>query len=173
MFFHASLVFGQKYFTKTGSIHFLSEAPLEKIEASNGTAYVVFDAGTGQMEWAVLIKGFKFEKALMQEHFNENYMESNKYPKAIFKGTITNMSAVNLAKDGTYNVEASGDLTIHGVTKPIRAPGRIMVKEGAVTAESSFNITIADYKIEVPKVVRDNIAKTVLVSVSAPLQPLK
>lgn len=171
--FQASFAFGQKYYTKTGSIHFLSEAPLEKIEASNGNAYVVFDVGTGQMEWSVLIKGFKFEKALMQEHFNENYMESDKYPKAIFKGSISQVSGINLLKDGNYDVEASGDITIHGVTKPTRAPGRVMVKNGVLTVESSFNLTIADYNIEVPKVVRDNIAKTVKVSVSAQLQSLK
>ena len=84
----AQLAFGQKYFSKTGKITFTSQAPLEKIEAQNTSASTVLDIGTGAMEWAVLIKGFKFDKALMEEHFNENYMESSTYPKAKFKGKI-------------------------------------------------------------------------------------
>jgi hypothetical protein len=162
---------GQKYYTKTGSIHFLSEAPLEKIESTNNNAYVVFDAASGQLEWSVLIKGFKFAKALMQEHFNENYMDSDQYPKAFFKGTI-NQKGIDLSKDGSYNVEATGNITIHGVTKPFRAPGRIMVQNGKIRTNSSFDLMIADFNISVPKVVRDNIAKTVRVTVNADLQSL-
>lgn len=163
----------QKYFSKTGNIHFLSEAPLEKIEATNNSAYVVFDGASGQMEWSVLIKGFKFEKALMQQHFNENYMESNKYPKAIFKGQIVKPSPVDLSRNGDYNVEVKGNMTMHGVTKPFSTPARIIVKDGKVTARGNFNITVADYKIEVPKIVRENIAKSVKVTVSADLVPMK
>lgn len=165
--------YGQKYYSKTGSVHFLSEAPLEKIEASNNNAYVVFDASTGQMEWSVLIKGFKFEKALMQQHFNENYMDSDKYPKAHFKGTIVDKAGINFEKDGSYNVEVSGNITIHGVTKPLTAPGQMIVKNGKVNASGSFTLTVADFDIEVPKIVRDNIAKTVKVTVRSDLQPLE
>lgn len=167
-----TIAYGQKYYSKTGSVHFLSEAPLEKIQASNNNAYVVFDASTGQMEWAVLIKGFKFEKALMQQHFNENYMDSDQFPKAVFKGTIVDKAGINLEKDGSYNVTASGTITIHGVTKPLTAPGQITVKNGKVNASSSFTLTVADFNIEVPKIVRDNIAKTVRVTVRSDLQPL-
>lgn len=163
----------QKYFSKTGSIYFLSVAPMEKIESRNGNAYVIFDSGTGQMEWSVLIKGFKFEKALMQEHFNENYMESDQFPKGTFKGKIVNMSGVNCTKDGVYNVEVSGNLTLHGVTKPLTVPGKIIVKNGIVNASSTFELTVADYGIEVPKVVRENIAKTVKVTVNADLQRME
>jgi len=164
---------GQKYYSKTGAVHFLSEAPLEKIEASNNNAYVVFDATTGQMEWSVLIKGFKFEKALMQQHFNENYMDSDQFPKALFKGTIVGKAGINFEKDGSYNVEASGNITIHGVTKPLTAPGQMIVKNGKVNASSSFTLTVADFNIEIPKIVRDNIAKTVKVTVRSDLQPLE
>lgn len=163
---------GQKYFTKTGSIHFLSEAPLEKIESTNNNAYVVFDAASGQIEWSVLIKGFKFAKALMQEHFNENYMESDQYPKAFFKGTI-NQKGFAISRDGSYDVLATGNITIHGVTKPFSTPGRIMVKNGKINTNSSFTLTIADFNISVPKVVRDNISKTVRVTVNADLQSLE
>ena len=96
----AQLAIGQKYFSKTGKIAFSSQASLEKIEAQNTSASTVLDISTGAMEWAVLIKGFKFEKALMEEHFNENYLESGTYPKAKFKGKIDNLSAGNCNKDG-------------------------------------------------------------------------
>jgi polyisoprenoid-binding protein YceI len=154
-------------------VQFLSKAPLENIEASNENAYVVFDAGAGKLEWSVLIKGFQFQKALMQQHFNENYMESDKYPKAFFKGKVDNLSSLNLSKDGEYNVSVNGEMTIHGVTKPFSTRGVIRVKGSQISASSSFDITVADYQIEVPKVVRDNIAKIVRVTVQTGLAPLQ
>lgn len=169
----AHLSSGQKFFTKTGSVHFLSIAPLEKIEATNSNGYVVLDSETGQLEWSVLIQGFKFEKALMQEHFNENYMESTRFPKAIFKGNVLNHTEINFTKDGSHDIQVSGDITIHGVTKPLRSLGRLTIKNGLVSASGSFDLTIADFEINVPKVVRDNIAKTVLVTVSGDLKALK
>jgi len=167
------LAIGQKFFSKTGKITFSSEASLEKIEATNTSASTVIDLGTGNMEWAVLIQGFQFEKSLMKEHFNENYMESTKYPKAIFKGKIDNPSAINLAKDGTYEVNVSGQLEIHGVTKPVTTKGTINVKKGVIeSASSKMTVAIADYGIEIPKLVADNIAKTVDISIQADYQPL-
>jgi polyisoprenoid-binding protein YceI len=163
---------GQKYFSKTGKITFHSDAPMEKIEATNSTASTVLDIGTGNIEWAVLIQGFKFEKALMQEHFNENYMESETYPKAKFKGKIDNLSAINLAKDGDYNVNVSGQLEMHGVTKPVSATGVISVKGGTISAKSKFAVPLADYGIEIPKVVADNIAKNVDIHVQADYQAM-
>jgi polyisoprenoid-binding protein YceI len=168
----AQLAIGQKYFSKTGRVTFSSKAPLENIESNNSNAFVVVDASTAAMEWGVLIKSFQFEKALMQEHFNENYLESHKFPKAIFKGMITNMQDINWKKDGTYTVHSKGDLTIHGVTKPFTATGQVVVKQGKISVSSSFAVTVADFNIEVPKVVRDNIAKTVDVKVSADLQAM-
>jgi len=108
---------GQKYYSKAGHVQFVSDAPLEKITATNNSALIVIDAATGRMDLSVLMKGFKFEKALMQEHFNENYMESHLYPKGIFSGTITNMKEINLGKDGTYTARVQGDLSLHGVKK--------------------------------------------------------
>ena len=164
---------GQKFFSKTGKITFSSEASLEKIEATNTSASTVIDLGTGNMEWAVLIQGFQFEKSLMKEHFNENYMESTKYPKAVFKGKIDNPSAVNLAKDGTYEVNVSGQLEIHGITKPVTTKGTINVKKGVIeSASSKMTVAIADYGIEIPKLVADNISKTVDISIQADYQTL-
>ena len=168
------IAFGQKYFTKSGKISFFSDAPLEKIEAHNTSATAVFDASTGQMEFAVLIKAFQFEKALMQEHFNENYMESGKYPKSTFKGKFSDPSAVNWDKPGTYPVKVTGDLTIHGVTNPVTADGTIVIgNDKKIKATSKFEVAVADYKIEIPKVVRDNIAKIVTIDVNLDLQPLQ
>lgn len=168
----AQLAMGQKYFSKTGKISFYSDAPMEKIEAHNTTASTVLDVTTGNLEWAVLIQGFKFEKALMQEHFNENYMESTTYPKAKFKGKIDNLSAVNFKKDGDYNVNVSGQLEIHGVTKPVTATGVISVKGGNISAKSKFSVAVADYGIQIPKVVAENIAKTVDINVQADYQAM-
>lgn len=140
---------------------------MEKIEAINTSASTVIDVSTGAMEWAVLIQGFQFEKALMQEHFNENYMESDKFPKARFKGKIDNLAAVNFSKDGTYNVTASGTMEIHGVSKPVTVQGTITVKKGVVSAQSKLTVALADYGIEIPKLVADNISKTVDITVQA------
>lgn len=166
-------IYAQKYFTRDGKISFYSEAPLENIEAHNQKATSVLDAADGKMEFAVLIKAFQFEKALMQEHFNENYMESSKFPKATFKGSLLDPSAVNFDKDGTYTVEVKGDLTIHGVTKEVQVPGTFVIKDGKISAKASFEVAVADYKIEIPAVVRDNIAKTVEVKVDLVYEPLK
>ena len=170
--FSAQLAIGQKYFSKTGKISFYSDAPMEKIEAHNSTASTVLDFSTGNLEWAVLIQGFKFEKALMQDHFNENYMESTTYPKAKFKGKIENVSAINLKKDGDYNVTVNGNMEIHGVTKPVSATGVISVKGGNVSAKSKFSVAVADYGIEIPKVVAENIAKNVEIQVHADYQAM-
>lgn len=162
----------QQYYSKTGKITFTSKASLETIEATNSSANIIVDPATGNVEVAVLIKGFRFEKALMQEHFNENYLESHKYPKAIFKGTLANHKAIHFEKDGTYTAEINGNITMHGVTKPFATHGTVVVRSGRVNVTSAFDIAIADYNIEIPKVVRDNIAKTVNVHVSADLQKL-
>ncbi len=167
-----TMVNAQKHFTREGKISFYSDAPLEKIEAHNSKATSVLDTETGRMEFAVLIKAFQFEKALMQEHFNENYMESDKYPKAVFKGEVVNMNEVDLKKDGTYPVKVKGDLTIHGETQPVEAEGTINVSDGSYSASSSFVVEVADYKIEIPSVVRDNIAKEVKIDVNIDYQPL-
>lgn len=166
-------VTGQKYFTRTGQITFSSDTPLEKIEAKNDKATCVIDAEDGRMEFAVLIKAFAFEKALMQEHFNENYMESGEFPKATFKGKINNMAEINLGKDGTYLARVEGDMTIHGVTQQIKTEGLITVKDGQFSASAAFSVLTQDYDIAIPAVVRDNIAKEIVIDVKVDLSPLK
>lgn len=165
-------VTAQKYFTRDGSVSFSSDAPLEKIEAQNSKATSVIDISSGRMEFAILIKAFQFEKALMQEHFNENYMESDKYPKATFKGNITNIEEIDLGKDGDYEVNVKGELTIHGETKDIETPGKMTVKGGQISANASFEVAVSDFKIEIPSIVKDNIAKIVLINISVDYEEL-
>jgi polyisoprenoid-binding protein YceI len=119
------------------------------------------------------MKGFEFEKALMQEHFNDNYVESNKYPKAEFKGSVTNNSAINYAKDGTYPARVKGKLTIHGVTRDVETNGTIKVNGGKIDASSVFNILLSDYKVSIPAVVKDKISNNIRISVDCKLEPLK
>jgi YceI-like domain len=170
MLLSTQLAFGQKYFSKTGKISFKSEASMEKIEAQNASASTALDINSGNLEWAVLIQGFKFEKALMQEHFNENYMESATYPKAKFKGKIDNITDVNFLKDGIYNVTATGQLEMHGITKPVTTKGVITVRGGVISAKSNFSVLLADYGITIPKLVADNISKTVDITVDVSYQ---
>jgi polyisoprenoid-binding protein YceI len=162
-----------RYFTKTGQINFYSKSPLEDITAKNNTVTAVLDAKSGAMQFSVPMKGFEFEKKLMQEHFNENYVESDKYPKADFKGTVANNTAVNYAKDGTYNVTVKGKLTIHGVTKDVEAPGTIKVGSGKVDAASTFNIKLSDYNISIPSVVKDKVSNAIKINVDTSLEPFK
>ncbi len=163
----------QKYFTKNGQVSFYSDTPLEKIEAFNKSSNCVLDLATGKLEFAVLIKGFQFEKALMQEHFNENYLESNKFPKATFKGQIDNYSKIDVTKNGKSTVKVSGDLTLHGVTKKLNTDAVVEIKAGKIDADATFNIMVADYNISIPSLVKDQIAKSVKVKVDATLEVLK
>ena len=165
----------QKFFTKGGRIDFdaTSSSSPEKIQAVNRTVTSVLDAANGNMQFAVLIKGFTFERALMQEHFNENYLESEKFPKAEFKGAIVNNSAVNYSKDGSYTVTVKGKLTIHGETRDVEAPGKLVVQGTKITATASFSVSLSDYKIAIPGVVADKVNKTAKIDVTCSLEPLK
>jgi hypothetical protein len=135
------------YSTKTGKISFFSSTPLEDIEAKNSEVESKLSPPTGQVIFTLLMKGFQFENELMEEHFNENYVESTKYPKADFKGFITNIKDINFSKDGTYPANVKGMLTLHGVTKEQTSNGTITVSGTKVTAKSKFNITLKDYNI--------------------------
>ncbi|MDQ6608776.1 MAG: YceI family protein [Bacteroidota bacterium] len=162
-----------KYFTKTGKIEFSSKAAIEDIEAKNKTVTAVLDSKTGALQFSVQMKGFEFAKALMQQHFNENYVESDKYPKGEFKGSISNNSAVDYTKDGTYNVTVKGKLSMHGVTRDVEAPGTIKVDGGKLEGKSTFTIQLSDYKISIPSVVKDKVSNSIKIIVDTKLEPLK
>ncbi len=155
-----------KFASRAGHIAFHSSTPMEDIDANNFKASSVIDQATGAVQIAVLMKGFEFKKALMQEHFNENYVESDKFPKGEFKGKITGMKPADFTRAGTYPVAAEGDLTLHGVTKPYKVEGTVVVDEaGLVKATTTFKVKPEDHGIEIPSLVRDNIAREIEVSV--------
>jgi polyisoprenoid-binding protein YceI len=162
-----------RYYTKSGKVDFFSKATLEDIEAKNKTATAVLDTKSGALQFSVQMKGFEFEKALMQEHFNENYVESGKYPKAEFKGTITNNSEINYAKPGTYTAKVKGKMTLRGVTKDVETTGTLKVNGGSIDATSAFTIKLADYNIKIPSVVKDKISNNIKITVDTKLEPLK
>jgi polyisoprenoid-binding protein YceI len=154
----------QVYSTRTGFIGFYSSTSLEDIKAENNQAYAAIDLGKKQLALAVLLKGFTFTKELMQEHFNENYVESDKYPKASFTGSFT--GDVNPTTDGAYKITVSGNLTLHNVTKSISAPATIEVKNGHLIGNTEFKVKPEDFNISIPGVVRDKIDKDITIKVN-------
>lgn len=156
----------QKVYTKNGSVSFFSKSPLEDITAKNNEVMSVMDQQTGDIQFSVLIKSFRFKKSLMEQHFNENYMESDKFPKAVFRGKIAELSMINFRSDGTYPVTIIGDLTIRGITNKVASKGELRVNKGVTAAHGNFNINLADYNISIPAVVKNNIAKTIAIEVT-------
>lgn len=152
-----------------GIITFFSKSPLENIEASNRKVTIVLKTTTNDIQFGVTMLSFKFASSLMEEHFNENYVESDKYPTCTFRGKIN--ETVDYTKDGEYKVTVKGTLDLHGVTKEIEVPGTITVKGNTITVNSKFNIKIADYKIKVPSMYVQNIAEEVEVTVNGSLEP--
>lgn len=162
-----------RYVSKNGHIWIYSKTPLETIEAHNHEAASVLTPSTGEIAFQLLIKAFKFDRALMEEHFNENYMESAKYPKSDFRGKITNLKDIDFSKDGTYDAMVEGKLTIHNKTRSISQKGTIQVKQGTIRVQAKFEVVPQDYDIEIPGVVRDKIAKTVEITVDMKYQPYR
>lgn len=139
----------QKVFaTKTGQIFFNATGGAVAIAAVNNQVDSKFVDATGQIIFGVLVKGFKFENQLMEDHFNENYMESTQFPKADFKGYIKNIKEVNFTKDGTYPISIEGNLTIHGNSQKVSTNGTLQVAEGKPTITGEFSIKIKDYGIK-------------------------
>lgn len=170
--FTSTLVNAQKYMTKGGTIKFFSETPMEKIDAVNHQVNSALDFSNGNFVFKVLIRGFEFEKALMQEHFNENYMESEKFPNSTFNGKIANIKDVNLAKDGVYKVVVEGDLSMHGVTNKVKVNGTLDVKGEKVIGKATFNVIPKDYNIAIPKAVIKNISETIQIDVLVSMDKL-
>ena len=154
--------------TKT-HLKFFSHTSVEDIEANNYTSVSTLNKETGNVVFSVPMQGFEFKKALMQKHFNsDKYLDTKTFPKAKLKATITNFSEFDLSKDGSYEAIVEGELTIHGVTKPIKEKGTLTIKENMISAQSTFNVTLADYGIEFVKgKPSTSIAKTVEVTVLA------
>lgn len=162
----------QKYMTRTGTVTFYSTSIIEDIEARTDQVSALVDVQNSQLAFAIPIKSFQFKRTLMQEHFNENYMESDRFPKATFSGRVIDLQPGALFKGGSQRVNVEGDLTIHGVTKRITVPGALEMSRGTLLVHAYFNVAPADYGIEVPLLVRENIAKTVGIRVSLSCDPV-
>lgn len=167
--------FAQKkvYSTKTGTAFFDAGTGVENISGTNKAVVSAFDATSGQIQFQIMVKGFEFWSQLMQDHFNENYMESEKFPKSTFNGKITNLDKVNFAKDGSYPVNVKGTLEIHGVKKDIEANGTMKVAGESVAANSEFVVVLQDYGINIPGVVKDKLAKDAKIKINCTYNLLK
>ncbi len=161
----------QIFLAKTCEISFFSQSPLENITAVNKVSKPILNTATNDIQVKIPIIGFKFEKPLMEEHFNENYMETEKFPNAIFKGKIN--ETIDWSKDGEYKVTVSGKLSLHGVDKDRTFEGTVKIKGQEITISTKFNIHIADHNIKVPSLYVKNIAEDVEVKLDAILTPFK
>jgi YceI-like domain len=163
----------QRYVSRDGHVSFFSEAPLENIEAHNHQVTSILDLEKNEVVASILMKFFKFDKSLMEEHFNENYLESEKFPKATFQGAFKSERPVDVTKNSSYPVEADGKLTLHGVTRPIKITGTMEVKDNTISIKAKFKITIEEYNIEIPTLVIKNIAEVVDVTIDFKYVPQK
>lgn len=172
--FYTGLLFGQDvYFTKSGTVIFDSSTPLETIHAENNQVTSFLKTIDGELNFAALIKSFKFKNALMEEHFNENFIESATFPKAVFKGKIRNWSAINLSKEENQQADIDGELTLHGVTKKIIAKANLHPQNGKISGSCKFVVSAEDFGIKIPALVREKIAKEVNVTVNISYEPYK
>lgn len=169
-FLMGNVIFSQRMMTRKGEIKFEASMPaFEEIAGTNSTVSCILDESTGDFVALALIKSFKFKAPLMEEHFNENYMESSKFPKATFKGKILNFDPKKLSTAKTsYDLE--GDLTIHGVTKKIKSKISLVLNAGKVMATTSILVKPQDYNIEIPSLVKGKIAENAKVAISFVLE---
>ncbi|MFO7934811.1 MAG: YceI family protein [Bacteroidales bacterium] len=173
LIFIAGTLYGQKKFlTNNGFISFYSHTPIEDITADNHQVGAVIDAAQGDVAVIVQMTRFEFEKKLMQEHFNENFVESEKYPRATFNGRITNNNEVDYSSAGIYGVRVEGEMTIHGVTRQVSAEGTVEITENGLVARTEFKLNPKDYEIRIPRVVRDNIAEEMVITAELSCQPI-
>lgn len=162
---------GQKYMTQSGNISFFSKAPLENIEAINNQVSSVINLEDGNMAFSLLMKAFKFEKALMQEHFNEKYIHSDKFPKATFTGLIQDFDSLNLS-DKWSDVRVKGELTMHGQSKPRETVAKLRMTDAGLEGSCVFKFKLSDYDIKIPGAVRENIAKEIEITVDVAYEKL-
>ncbi len=159
----------QKYKSEQSTVTFFSDAAIEDIAATNEKSSSIFDASKGDIVFLITIMEFQFEKSLMQEHFNEKYMESDKFPKATFKGKVI---GYNDNTDGIQQVRAKGTLTIHGQSKEIDVQGTLKKQGDLLQLQSTFVVALEDYKIKIPQLLWQNIAEQVEVKVDFTYKPI-
>lgn len=166
----SSALFSQKMITRSGEIKFEASMPsFEEIAAKNNTASCLFDAGTGEIAVLALVKAFRFKIPLMEEHFNENYIESDKFPKATFKGKVANFAVAKVTSaKATYDLE--GELTLHGINKKVKSKITFLQSGEKLIATAAFKIKTADYNIKIPSLVKNKIAETVAIDLKFDLE---
>lgn len=165
LFVSVSSLYAQKFIGKTGKASFTSDAPMELINAASNELVGILNTTDRTFAFSIVITSFKgFNSELQREHFNENYMESDKYPKASFTGTI--VENVDFSKDGTYQVNAKGKLNIHGVTVERTIPATIITKAGKPSISSKFTVKLVDHKIEIPTIVMKKVAEEVYITIN-------
>jgi len=165
--------FSQKYITKSGKIDILSKSTFLTIDGKNKKVACILDTKTGDIVASTLILSFEFKEALLQEHFNENYMESKKFPKSTFSGKISDLTKVDFTKNGTYNVKYEGKLTMHGVTNPISYPAIIVVSAKGINVKTDFKVSLAGYKIKVEQSYKDRINDDIQLKIDFNLEEKK
>lgn len=165
------LLNAQLYKTTTAKVGFYSSAPLEDIRAVAKNGISVLNSQTGEITFQVDIRDFNFRKSKMQEHFNEEFMESDRYPRASFKGNIREY--VDLSKSGNYAVDLVGVLEVHGKKMNRMIPSEILVNEEGLLLKSHFEVACKDHDIKIPRILWQNIAEVVEVNVEAKYSPLK
>lgn len=167
----SNLLGQNKYLDKEGYISFFSKAPVEDIEAYNNQVFSLIDIESGELNVQLLVKSFLFEKSLMREHFNENYLESDKFPKAIFKGKIDNLKAM---LDGSESeVVINGTLNIRNIENSITVYSRIQKLDDEIILKGEFTVLVADFDIKIPMAVINNIAKEIKVQFLFQHKPFK
>jgi polyisoprenoid-binding protein YceI len=164
-----TVIFAQKFVAEKSYVSFFSHATIEDITAKNTKASSIFNSVTGEIVYAIPIKEFQFVKSLMQQHFNEKYMETEKFPKSTFQGKIIGFQKI----EGIQEVRAQGKLTIHGVTKEIDEPGTIEMKGGKLEMKSKFIVKLEDYNITRPQLLWQNIAEQVDVTLEFLYKPVQ
>lgn len=168
VFCYAPLLAQKKFTCRNARIDFISEAELELIKASSDSGLGVIDPASNQFAFSIDIKTFKgFNSALQREHFNEKYLESEKFPKASFRGKI--IEQIDFTKNGTYEVRAKGDLDIHGVVQTRIIKGKMIIDNGSVTVQAKFTVPLSDHNISIPTIVSQKIASQILVQFDASL----
>ena len=166
----STILFSQKLITRSGEIQFEASMPaFEEVAAKNNTVSCVFDTSTSEIAVLALVKAFRFKVPLMEEHFNENYIESNQFPKSTFKGKVTNFDAskITLGK-ATFDVE--GDLTLHGVSKKVKTKITFVQSGEKLISTCAFKVKPIDYNIKIPSVVKSKIAETVEINLRFELE---
>ena len=159
-----STSFSQTYMCQAGSISFFQSTPVEDIDARSNRLLSVLNPANNAIAYKIDVRTFIFEKSLMQDHFNENYIESSKYPYATYVGVIN--EKIDWTKDGVYDITSTGKLTLHGVTKDITEKGKLSIHNGEITISNMFNIKFTDYGVEIPKLLIKDLSDTVEMNIN-------